>query len=182
MTTRSEKASRQIHLFVVSKQVCSELSEEEGLNHNSSCLHSDSNSMRGGQKRTGCKCSPERQEQTCWASCSNGHQRLLVYFYISAATMLFVCLPPKAIYMVNLITLTRASIISDRRQRFKLSQGAGFKLQIIFSFILDRNSKEHVSQPQSVAQSQFLNTRNDPFVKGQKISDLFVQGAIRQAV
>lgn len=134
MTTRSEKASRQNHLFVVSKQVRSELSEEEGLNHNPSCLYSDSNPTREGQRRTGSKCSPERQEQTCWAGCSNRHQRLLVYFYISCATVLFVCLATKAIYTVNLInTLSRASIICDRRQRFKLSLGARFKLQITLS-------------------------------------------------
>lgn len=48
MTKRSEKASRQNHLFVVSKQLCSKLREEEGPNHNSSSLHSDADLTRAG--------------------------------------------------------------------------------------------------------------------------------------
>lgn len=48
MTTRSETASRHNHLFDVSKQVCFELSEGEGLNRTSSRLRSDSNPTGGG--------------------------------------------------------------------------------------------------------------------------------------
>lgn len=48
MTTRSETASRHNHLFEVSKQVCLELSEGEGLNRTSSRLRSDSNRTGGG--------------------------------------------------------------------------------------------------------------------------------------
>lgn len=51
MTKRTEEASRQNHLFVVSKQVCSELGEEEGPDHNSSSLHSDADLTRAGRLR-----------------------------------------------------------------------------------------------------------------------------------
>lgn len=42
------KLAGKITFLFVSKQVYSELSEEEGLHHNPSRLHSDSNPMRGG--------------------------------------------------------------------------------------------------------------------------------------
>lgn len=51
MTKGTEEASRQNHLFVVSKQVCSELGEEEGPDHNSSSLHSDADLTRAGRLR-----------------------------------------------------------------------------------------------------------------------------------
>lgn len=59
----ARKLAGKNHLFVVSKQVCSGHSEEEGLNHNSSCLHSDGNPKRGGWSQLDMSWRPARVPQ-----------------------------------------------------------------------------------------------------------------------
>lgn len=138
--------SRQNHLFVVSKQVCSELSKEEGLNHTSSCLHSDSNPTRGGWFHF------DRSSRAANVS-QRGKNKLVgwVATDLSGYLLLQWCNSGSLfnIYCKKLInTLSPASIISDRSECFKLSLGGSFKLQIILSPVMGTVS-EHVLQLQS---------------------------------
>lgn len=144
MTTRSETASRQNHLFVVSKQACSELSKEEGLNHTSSCLHSDSNPTRGGwfQFDRGSRAASVSQRGESklveWVATTDLSGYLLLQWCNSGSLFNIYCKK-----LIN--TLSPASIISDRSECFKLSLGGSFKLQIILSSVMGTVS-EHVLQ------------------------------------
>lgn len=153
MTKGTEKASRQNHLFVVSKQVCSELGEEEGPDHNSSSLHSDADLTRAGRLRFDKSEQAASFPQRCKSKLVGRVAATGINGSLSASTL-------------------GALSLFDIYQQDPSAQGSLTCLWILDYFIILSLDGTYNT---CLVHTQFLKKSIAPFEHGQEISDLFIQ-------
>lgn len=157
MTKGTEEASRQNHLFVVSKQVCSELGEEEGPDHNSSSLHSDADLTRAGRLWFDKSEQAANFPQRCKSKLVGRVAATGINGSLSASTL-------------------GALSLFDIYQQDPSAQGSLTRLWILVFFnyfiILSVDGTYNTCL---VHMSGFLKKSIAPFEQGQEISDLFIK-------